>query len=226
MTGPAALFLTARSTFPICPDGEHPMELSEHDLAAYLAANPEFFERHAELLTTVQLLSPHGNRAVSLQERQMEMLRDKMRTLEHRLAAMMRNAVDNETLAGKLLLWARDVMLAQQGAPEQLPQTLQDTLKSAFDLPMTALKLWPVREEFAALDFATGRAKTPRPSPPAWPRPSSAPTPASRPRTGCRTRKWRNRSRSFRCKTRTPACAWGCWYWPPRQPAFHRRYGH
>lgn len=47
------------------------MELSEHDLAAYLAANPEFFERHAELLTTVQLQSPHGNRAVSLQERQM-----------------------------------------------------------------------------------------------------------------------------------------------------------
>ncbi len=135
------------------------MELSEHDLAAYLAANPEFFERHAELLTTVQLLSPHGNRAVSLQERQMEMLRDKMRTLEHRLAAMMRNAVDNETLAGKLLLWARDVMLAQQGAPEQLPQTLQDTLKSAFDLPMTALKLWPVREEFAALDFATGASE-------------------------------------------------------------------
>ena len=86
----------------------------------------------------------------------MEMLRDKMRTLEHRLAAMMRNAVDNETLAGKLLLWARDVMLAQQGAPEQLPQTLQDTLKSAFDLPMTALKIWPVREAFAALDFATG----------------------------------------------------------------------
>jgi uncharacterized protein YigA (DUF484 family) len=100
------------------------MELSEHDLAAYLAANPEFFERHAELLTTLQLLSPHGNRAVSLQERQMEMLRDKMRTLEHRLAAMMRNAVDNEALAGKLLLWARDVMLAQHGAAEQLPRTL------------------------------------------------------------------------------------------------------
>ncbi|MDY0330006.1 MAG: DUF484 family protein [Thiomonas sp.] len=132
------------------------MELSEHDLATYLAANPEFFERHAELLTMVQLHSPHGNRAVSLQERQMEMLRDKMRTLEHRLAAMMRNAVDNETLAGKLLLWARDCLLAQQGAPAQLPQTLQDTLKAAFDLPMTALKLWPVREEFAALEFATG----------------------------------------------------------------------
>jgi uncharacterized protein YigA (DUF484 family) len=132
------------------------MELHEHELAAYLAANPDFFERHAELLATVQLPSPHGNRAVSLQERQMEMLRDKMRTLEHRLAAMMRNAVDNEALAGKLLLWARDLMLAQHGAAEHLPRALQDALKAQFDLPMTALKLWPVRTEFAALDFATG----------------------------------------------------------------------
>jgi uncharacterized protein YigA (DUF484 family) len=131
------------------------MELNEHDLAAYLAAHPDFFERHAELLTSIQLASPHGNRAVSLQERQMEMLRDKMRTLEHRLATMMRNAVDNEALAGKLLLWARDVLLAQHGDPAQLPQALQQALKIGFDLPMTALKLWPVREEFAALDFAT-----------------------------------------------------------------------
>jgi uncharacterized protein YigA (DUF484 family) len=132
------------------------MELSENDLAAYLAANPDFFERHADLLSTLQLRSPHGNRAVSLQERQMEMLRDKMRTLEHRMAAMMRNAVDNEALAGKLLQWARDLLLAQHGAAEHLPDALQHTLKARFDLPMTAVKLWPVRDEYAACDFATG----------------------------------------------------------------------
>ena len=36
------------------------------------AEHPGFFERHAELLATVQLTSPHGQRAVSLQERQMK----------------------------------------------------------------------------------------------------------------------------------------------------------
>ena len=48
----------------------------------YLANTPGFFERHAELLAAVQLTSPHGQRAVSLQERQMEMLREKIKGLE------------------------------------------------------------------------------------------------------------------------------------------------
>ena len=34
------------------------MQLTEQDLAAYLAEHPEFFERHAELLAGVQLQSP------------------------------------------------------------------------------------------------------------------------------------------------------------------------
>ncbi len=56
--------------------------ITEADIANYLANTPGFFERHAELLGTVQLTSPHGERAVSLQERQMEMLRDKLKGLE------------------------------------------------------------------------------------------------------------------------------------------------
>ncbi len=45
--------------------------ITEGDIANYLAASPGFFERHAELLGSIQLTSPHGQRAVSLQERQM-----------------------------------------------------------------------------------------------------------------------------------------------------------
>jgi Protein of unknown function, DUF484 len=56
--------------------------ITEADLAQYLANNPAFFERHAELLASVQLTSPHGQRAVSLQERQMEMLRERIKGLE------------------------------------------------------------------------------------------------------------------------------------------------
>ena len=56
--------------------------ITEHDIANYLANTPGFFERHAELLASIQLTSPHGQRAVSLQERQMEMLREKISGLE------------------------------------------------------------------------------------------------------------------------------------------------
>ena len=125
------------------------MELSENDLAAYLAEHPDFFERHAELLAAVQLQSPHGNRAVSLQERQIEMLRDKMRALEHRLAELMRNAADNEILSARLLAWAR--ALLQQTDPAALPTTLVQQLRDGFDLPLAALRIWGVRPEYAGL---------------------------------------------------------------------------
>ena len=59
--------------------------ITEQDIANYLANTPGFFERHAELLATVQLTSPHGQRAVSLQERQMEMLRERIKGLEMKI---------------------------------------------------------------------------------------------------------------------------------------------
>ncbi len=128
------------------------MELSENDLAAYLAEHPDFFERHAELLASVQLQSPHGNRAVSLQERQIEMLRDKMRALEHRLAELMRNAADNEVLSARLLAWARALLLRHE--PQELAGALVDELRSGFDLPLAALRIWNVRPEYASLEAA------------------------------------------------------------------------
>ncbi len=53
--------------------------ITEDEIANYLVHTPAFFERNAALLSSIQLTSPHGQRAVSLQERQMEMLRDKIR---------------------------------------------------------------------------------------------------------------------------------------------------
>jgi hypothetical protein len=49
--------------------------ITEDDIANYLANTPDFFLRHADLLAAVQITSPHSHRAVSLQERQAEMLR-------------------------------------------------------------------------------------------------------------------------------------------------------
>ena len=47
--------------------------ITEDDIADFLLNTPDFFGRHADLLSAVMLTSPHGNRAVSLQERQAEM---------------------------------------------------------------------------------------------------------------------------------------------------------
>jgi hypothetical protein len=75
--------------------------ITEADIANYLANTPGFFERHAELLASVQLTSPHGQRAVSLQERQMEMLRERIKGLERKIVEMLRHGQENVAIADR-----------------------------------------------------------------------------------------------------------------------------
>jgi len=96
--------------------------ITEDDIANYLANSPDFFVRHAELLATVQLTSPHGNRAVSLQERQAEMLREKIKALEQRIMEMVRHGNENMVIAERIHRWARNLLLVQ--STRALPATL------------------------------------------------------------------------------------------------------
>ena len=128
--------------------------ITEDDIANYLANTPDFFERHAELLAAVQLTSPHGGRAVSLQERQAEMLRDKIKLLEQRLMEMMRHGNENMLIADRMLRWARQMFLVAR--PVDLPAVLISEMKSQFSVPQAALKLWDVAEVYAGEPFAQG----------------------------------------------------------------------
>ena len=128
--------------------------ITESDIANYLANTPGFFERHAELLASVQLTSPHGQRAVSLQERQMEMLRDKHKGLEQKIMEMIRHGQDNVAIADRLHRFTRDILLA--GAPSALPGVLLASLQHEFMIPQAALRLWGADEAYAALPFTQG----------------------------------------------------------------------
>ena len=126
--------------------------MTEDDIANYLVNTPDFFERHAELLAAVHLTSPHSKRTVSLQERQAEMLREKIKLLESRMMEMIRNGNDNLVLSDRLLRWARDLFLAQDMAT--LPETIADSIQLVFSVPQVAIKVWGVADEFAAASFA------------------------------------------------------------------------
>ena len=126
--------------------------ITEADIGNYLAQTPGFFERHAELLGSIQLTSPHGQRAVSLQERQMEMLRDKIKGLEHKIIEMIRHGQDNVTIADKLHRWTRALMLTAN--PAELPEVLVRELLHNFLIPQGGVRVWGSAESFAALPFA------------------------------------------------------------------------
>ena len=83
----------------------HIPPITEDDIAQFLTHTPGFFERHAEVLASVQITSPHGARAVSLQERQAEMLREKIKGLEQRIMDMVRHSTENTAIAHKVYQW-------------------------------------------------------------------------------------------------------------------------
>ena len=114
--------------------------ITEHDIAEFLVNTPGFFERHAELLASVQLTSPHGQRAVSLQERQMEMLRDKIRGLEQKIVEMIRNGQEHLAIGDKLHRWTRALLLSARSA--DVPDVLLAELKREFLVPQAALRVW------------------------------------------------------------------------------------
>ena len=128
--------------------------ITEGDIANYLASTPDFFERHAELLAAVHLSSPHSNRAVSLQERQAEMLRDKIKAIEHRIMDMIRNGNENTMLSDKLLNWTRTVFLASDAV--SIPALIANEIRDQFLVPQVAIKMWDVAPAFAHCRFAEG----------------------------------------------------------------------
>jgi hypothetical protein len=156
--------------------------ITEDDIANFLVNNPDFFERHAQLLTAVQLSSGHGGRAVSLQERQAELLRDKIKGLEQRIIEMIRHGQENSTIADKMQAWTRQLLLAAQ--PTDLPSVVVSELQKQFLIPQAAIKVWGVDAAFAAQEFATGV------SPEAQAFASSLARPYCGPNTGLEAARW------------------------------------
>jgi uncharacterized protein YigA (DUF484 family) len=114
--------------------------ITEADIANYLANTPGFFERHAELLSAVQLSSPHGARAVSLQERQMQMLRERIKGLEARIMDMVRNSQDNAAIADRLQRYTSAILLTADA--QALPARMVQMLRHEFQIPQAAIRLW------------------------------------------------------------------------------------
>lgn len=131
--------------------------ITEADIANYLANTPGFFERHAELLSSIQLSSPHGTRAVSLQERQMDMLREKHKGLEQKIMEMIRHGQENVAIADRLHRYTRALMLTADAA--DLPAVVVRELMHQFLIPQAGIRVWGAAAEHVALPVAHEQAR-------------------------------------------------------------------
>lgn len=126
--------------------------LDSFAVADYLSDNPHFFEEHSELLARVKLTSPLAGRTVSLQERQMEVLREKIKAQELRMAELIRIAQENDAITQKFQLWTRSLLLARNDV--DLPHALINGLQTIFSVPHVTLRIWGVAETFSHTWFA------------------------------------------------------------------------
>jgi uncharacterized protein len=69
--------------------------LAPENVIGFLKDNPGFLEAHPELLSSLSVPHQTGGKTVSLIERQIDLLREKNRALEFKLAALVRNAQES-----------------------------------------------------------------------------------------------------------------------------------
>jgi len=114
--------------------------LQDHQVADWLAAHPDFFDAHADLISEVRIRHPHGGRAISLVERQVVVLREKNKALEQRMAELIRIGQENDAMGARLQRLTRDLLRAAD--PAGLPALLADGLRDGLAVPQVAIRLW------------------------------------------------------------------------------------
>lgn len=123
--------------------------LGDQAVHDYLTENPEFFERHSSLLSSLRLPHVTGG-TVSLVERQVSVLRQKDLKLERRLKELLQVARENDILAAKI----HELSLALLAA-DSLEKTLaavEHALRTAFSADHSVLVLFTDPAVFGNID--------------------------------------------------------------------------
>lgn len=110
------------------------------DVAQYLQDNPQFFEEHVETLSQINLPHPHGGRTISLSERQLLALRERVKELEKKLQELLEFAKDNDAL--QLKVHQFNCALFGPHDRSTLQRLIVQNLRDIFSIPHVALHLW------------------------------------------------------------------------------------
>ncbi|MBD5801211.1 hypothetical protein AZOA_06180 [Azoarcus sp. Aa7] len=110
------------------------------DVARYLKEHPDFLAEHGELFTQLTVPHPHGGQAISLAERQLHALRDKIRLLEGKLAELIRFGEENDEIGEKVHRLTLALLEAEDY--ETLRHALFENLRDDFSVPSIALRIW------------------------------------------------------------------------------------
>ena len=126
-------------------DNEETTSLNAEQVIAYLKENPDFFKTNPQLLADLNFTHETGG-AVSLIQRQVELLREHHKTTRQRLGELSLHAKNNEALLQRI----RDLSVTTAGAvtPKAILESLTRTIIQDFGLDSVYLVVehnnWPM----------------------------------------------------------------------------------
>jgi uncharacterized protein len=126
--------------------------LSDHQVEAFLRQHPDFFTAHPGLLSVLKIPHPQSGSAVSLVERQAAVLRERIRSMEMKLAELIRHGQENDAISGLMQRWVRGLLLHSDS--ESLPRVVADSLADIFSVPLSGISIWQAKPEFSGKSWA------------------------------------------------------------------------
>ena len=116
------------------------MDMQPEHIAEFLTRHPNFFNDFPTLLADLHIPHPHGTHAVSMSERQLIAMRDKVRMLENKLAELIQFGEENDGISDKL--HALTLALLAAGTPQDILAALSLHLREGFAVPHHAVRVW------------------------------------------------------------------------------------
>lgn len=114
-------------------------------VAEFLGKHPDFFNQYPDLLTSLSITHPHGTHAISITERQVLSMRDKVQLLEGKLTELIRFGEENDSISEKMHRLTLDIVSAND--LPALFAALDRHLREGFAVPHHAIRIWNTPEQ-------------------------------------------------------------------------------
>lgn len=114
--------------------------MTAEQVAQYLRDHPDFLIEHGDIFVEITVPHPHGGQAITLAERQLHALRDKIRLLEAKLAELIRFGEENDEIGAKLHRLTVSMIAAEDF--DACHAALRQSLCEDFVVPHVALRVW------------------------------------------------------------------------------------
>ncbi len=111
-----------------------------NDIIAFFKSHPEFFDEHPEILNQLTVPHPVNGQAISLTERQLLTLREKLGQVQGKLAELVSFGEENDVIAEKV--HRLTLSLLQAESFEAVNFAVYNHLQEDFAVPHVALRIW------------------------------------------------------------------------------------